>query len=144
VIVDTSAVLAIVFAEEGYETLVVALSEAASAGIAAPNVAEAGIVLRARLGNKAPGLIERFLQELRIEVIPFDEAHVAVAVEAFWRYGKGRHRAALNFGDCMSYAVAKLADAPLLYVGDNFSHTDIAPAVRFGVSIAPSHHPAVL
>lgn len=128
-IVDTSAVLAIVFAEEGYEALITALSDAASAGIAAPSVTEAGIVLRARLGNKAPGLIERFLQELHIEIIPFDEAHVAVAVEAFSRYGKGRHRAGLNFGDCMSYAVAKLADAPLLYVGDDFAHTDIISAL---------------
>jgi ribonuclease VapC len=128
VIVDTSAVLAIIFAEPGYEALLAALTEAESAAIAAPSVAEAGIVLSARLGNKAPGLIERFLQELRIDVIPFAESHVSVAVDAFRRYGKGRHRAGLNFGDCMSYAVAKLAAAPLLYVGDDFGHTDISSA----------------
>ena len=127
-IVDTSAVLAIIFAEPGYEDLIAALTEAESAGIAAPSVAEAGIVLSARLGNKAPGLVERFLQELRIDVIPFAESHVSVAVDAFRRYGKGRHRAGLNFGDCMAYAVAKLAAAPLLYVGDDFGNTDVSSA----------------
>jgi ribonuclease VapC len=130
VIVDTSAVLAIVFAEEGYETLVASLTRAASAGIAAPSIAEAGIVLSARLGNKAPGLIERFLQELRIDAIPFEAEHATLAIEAFRRYGKGRHRAGLNFGDCMAYAVAKLADAPLLCVGGDFRHTDLTLALE--------------
>jgi ribonuclease VapC len=128
-IVDTSAILAIVFAEPGYEHLVSALTEATSVGIGAPSVAEAGIVLSARLGNQAHGLIERLLQELRIDVIPFEGLHAPVAVDAYRRFGQGPHRAGLNFGDCMSYAIAKLADAPLLFVGEDFRLTDMPSAL---------------
>jgi ribonuclease VapC len=135
VIVDTSAVLAIVFQERGYERLIGALVDASACGMAAPSVAEASIVLTARLGSRAPGLIERFLQQFRIEVVPFGDAHVGVATDAFRRFGKGRHAAGLNFGDCKAYAVAKVADVPLLYVGEDFSHTDLAPA------IAPATNP---
>ena len=127
-IVDTSAVLAIVFAEAGYEDLVGVLTEAPSAGIGAPTATEAGIVLGARLGARSAGLLERFLQEFRVEVVPFVDPHIRVAVDAFQRYGKGRHPAGLNFGDCMAYAVAKLADAPLLYTGEDFARTDIESA----------------
>jgi ribonuclease VapC len=127
-IVDTSALLAIVFAEPGYEVLVRRLTEADGAAMGAPSVTEASLVLFARLGSKSHGLMERLLAEFRIEVIPYSDVHVSAATEAFRRFGKGRHRASLNFGDCMAYAIAKLADAPLLYVGDDFSHTDIASA----------------
>jgi ribonuclease VapC len=129
VIVDSSAVLAIVFSEAGYEDLVTALTRGDPVAIAAPSVAEAGIVLSARLGDRSPGLIDRFIQEFRIEVVPFTEDHAPVAVDAYRRYGKGRHPAGLNLGDCMVYAVAKLADAPLLYVGDDFATTDLASAL---------------
>jgi ribonuclease VapC len=129
VIVDTSAVLTVIFAEPGYDAIVVALAGERGAAMGAPSVTEAAMVLAARLGPKAPGLIERFLGEFEIDVLPFTAAHVQAAVTAFTRYGKGRHRAGLNFGDCMAYAVAKLADGPLLYVGDDFSHTDIVPAI---------------
>jgi ribonuclease VapC len=128
-IVDSSAVLAVIFAEGGYEKVLAELTKGSPAAIAAPTVAEAGIVLSARLGTKSAGIIERFLQEFRIDVVPFAEAHVGIAVEAYRRYGKGHHAAALNFGDCIAYAVAKLADAPLLYVGNDFKRTDIRAAM---------------
>jgi len=64
-----------------------------------------------------------------VHVIPFAEDHGIVAVDAFLRYGEGRHRANLNFGDCLSYAVAILADRPLLSVGDDFRHTDVRTAL---------------
>ncbi len=74
------------------------------------------------------GSIARFLMEGSIATVPFGEDHYGVAVEAWLRYGKGRHKAALNFGDCMSYATAKLSDQPLLCTGEDFSFTDLTLA----------------
>jgi uncharacterized protein with PIN domain len=70
----------------------------------------------------------RFLQEAGLTVIPFSEEHWRIAVEAYWRFGKGRHPAGLNRGDCLTYAVARLSAQPLLFVGDDFSRTDLARA----------------
>ena len=128
-IVDTSAILSIVYAEAGHEELARLLVDSPGSGMAAPNAVEAGIVLAARLGSKSHGLMERLLAELRIELVPFEDVHVAIAVEAYRRFGKGRHSAALNFGDCIAYATARAANVPLLYVGDDFSKTDIESAV---------------
>jgi ribonuclease VapC len=74
-----------------------------------------------------PLLIE-LLSVMDVEVIPFTEAHSRAAVEAFLRFGKGRHPAALNYGDCLTYAVAATAGQPLLYVGEDFTQTGIARA----------------
>lgn len=71
---------------------------------------------------------ERFLQQFEVEEIPFTEAHWRIATDAFLRFGKGRHPAALNFGDCMTYATAKLAGEPLLFVGNDFAQTDLPRA----------------
>lgn len=73
-------------------------------------------------------LVAHFLEERGVEVIPFEERHWEVAVDAFDRYGKGRHPARLNLGNCMTYASARVADEPLLFVGNDFARTDIAPA----------------
>jgi ribonuclease VapC len=127
-IVDTSAVLAIVFREDGHERLVDALVRANGAAMSAPNAAEVGMVLSARLGPKADGILDKVATEFRIEVVPFTAAHASTATEAFRRFGKGRHAAGLNFDDCMAYATAKLAQAPLLYVGADFGQTDIESA----------------
>lgn len=70
----------------------------------------------------------RFLDDYRVTLLDFNERHVEAAVRAFVRYGKGRHPARLNYGDCMAYAIAKLAGAPLLFVGDDFVATDIEAA----------------
>src|SRR5690606_2465671 len=94
----------------------------------APTLAETGIVLQARLGGAADGMIERLLDELSIEEIPFGPVHWREAVDAYRRFGKGRHPAALNFGDCMTYATARLTGEPLLFTGDDFARTDIAAA----------------
>ena len=69
--------------------------------------------------------VREFVRDLKIVVIPFEEEHAREAAAAFARFGKGRHRAALNFGDCMSYAVAKLAGQPLLCTGADFARTDL-------------------
>ena len=94
-----------------YERLVEALGGASRAGVGAPTLTETGIVLSHRLRVDARGLLARFVQTAGVEVVPFGEAHFAAAVEAWWRFGKGRHAASLNFGDCLSYAVARLAGA---------------------------------
>ncbi|MEN8165312.1 MAG: type II toxin-antitoxin system VapC family toxin, partial [Acidobacteriota bacterium] len=101
--------------------------ENAQPGIGAPTLTETSIVLSARLDVDARTLMARFLDESGITVVPFGEAHYAAAVEAWLRFGKGRHPAQLNFGDCMSYAIAKVADQPLLCIGDDFVKTDLEP-----------------
>jgi ribonuclease VapC len=85
-------------------------------------------VLCSRLGHAGKTLLARFLQEAEIEVVEFVAEHWTVAADAYLAYGKGRHRAGLNFGDCMTYAVTKLAGEPLLCLGDDFPATDLEVA----------------
>src|SRR5688572_18888412 len=117
-IVDTSAFLSIVFREPGFEGLVDRLTSAERLAAGTPTLAETGIVLRARLGTAADGLLERMLDEFAIQEIPFGELHWREAVDAFRKFGKGRHQAALNFGDCLTYAATSLSGERLLFVGD--------------------------
>jgi len=128
VIVDTSALVGITFAEPGYQNLIAKLADAPSAGIGTPTLAETGLVLAARLGRDPRDLIIRLLDEFSIEQIPFGDHHWREAVDAYLRFGKGRHKARLNFGDCLTYAVARLANEPLLFTGDDFPQTDLALA----------------
>jgi ribonuclease VapC len=129
VIVDTSALVAIVIREPGHDTVLAKLgAPAAVAGMGTPTVAELGIVLSARLRLDARARVAELLDQLDITPVPFGEAHWREAVDAFWRFGRGRHPASLNFGDCLSYAVARLANEPLLFVGDDFAATDLKAA----------------
>jgi ribonuclease VapC len=125
VILDSSVVIAILLKQPGYERLRDRLAAAEWAGIGTPTVVESSLVLCARLGRVGKTLLARFLEEAEIEVVGFTADHWTVAADAFIRYGKGRHQAALNFGDCMTYAVAKLAGEPLLCLGDDFPATDL-------------------
>lgn len=127
-ILDTSVIVAIALREPGYEHLVSKLRSANTIGIGTPTLTETGMVLSARLGVEPQALLDRFLRDFRVVEVVFGEPHWREALEAFRRYGKGRHPAALNFGDCLSYATAKLAEHPLLFVGDDFSRTDIEAA----------------
>ena len=127
-IVDTSAIVAIVLREPGWENVTARLGAAEAPGIGAPTLAEAGLILTAKMGTKGRIVLSRLLQEAGLTVIPFAEEHWRVAVEAYARFGKGRHAAALNFGDCLTYAVTRLAGQPLLFVGDDFSKTDLPSA----------------
>ncbi len=127
-IVDTSALVAITFAEPGYQELVAKLAGAPSTGIGTPTLAETGVVLAARLGHDSRDLVIRLLDEFSIEEIPFGDRHWREAVDAYLRFGRGRHKARLNFGDCLTYAVARLANEPLLFVGDDFPETDLEAA----------------
>lgn len=127
-IIDSSAVVAVFLQERGYEDVTAKLLAARARAIGAPTTAECGIVLSAKLKTDVVGILSRFLQELDVVVVPFGDDHWREATDAYTRYGRGRHPAGLNFGDCMTYAVARLADEPLLCVGDDFRHTDLTLA----------------
>jgi ribonuclease VapC len=128
-VVDTSALMAILFQESDAPRYTEALAVAAPCRIASPTWVEAGIVIEVRYG--AAGLLE--LDELAIEsdlaIVPFTSDHARVAMAAFRHYGKGRHRASLNYGDCFSYALAKASGEPLLFKGNDFIHTDVTAAI---------------
>jgi ribonuclease VapC len=125
---DSSALVAVLFAEPGYLDLVDRILEADHVRVGAPTLAEASLVLAGRRRSPAAGEIEGLVKEMAITVVPFGEAEWRAAVDAFRRFGRGRHRAALNFGDCLSYASAAVAGDTLLFVGDDFHQTDIRPA----------------
>ncbi len=127
-IVDTSALLAIVFQDSGYEDVLDRILSAPVVAAGSPTLAEAGIVLHARLGAGAHGLLERLLDELAIEEISFWSVHWREAVEAYREFGKGQSPAGLNFGDCLTYAVARLSGEPLLFMGEDFRQTDLESA----------------
>ena len=124
-ILDSSAIVAIMFKEPGYEQLLDAVSNAEQIGIGAPTLVECAIVISARLKQDARGLLSRFLEEAGVTIIPLTDAHYGIAVGAWLKFGKGRHPASLNYGDCLAYAVAKLSGMPLLCVGNDFRQTDI-------------------
>jgi len=128
VILDSSAIVAVLLAEPGFERLLDRIASAEAAGVGAPTLVEAAIVVSSRLGKDARPMLNEFLREAEIEVIPFLGDHFDAALDAFLRYGKGRHPAGLNFGDCLAYAAASLAGLPLLYAGNDFTATDITPA----------------
>lgn len=98
-------------------------------GVGAPTLAETGIVLAARLGAEARPTLAMLVEELGLSVVPFEAIHAREARQAFLRYGRGCHPARLNFGDCLTYAVAKVAGQRLLFVGSDFAQTDLEPAL---------------
>jgi ribonuclease VapC len=130
VIVDSSALVALLHKEKGYERLLEALLTArVSPRMASPNFVETAIVVD---GRRDPALSRRFddlIEKFGIEVVPFTAEHARIAREAYRDFGKGSgHPARLNFGDSMAYALASSAREPLLFVGDDFPHTDIEAA----------------
>lgn len=124
-ILDSSAVVPVLLGHPGHEQIFEVLAGADALGMGAPTLSETGIRLAARLSVDPTGLLGRFVQEYGVRVIQFAEPHWWEAMDAFWRFGKGRHRAELNFGDCLTYAVARLAHEPLLCLGDDFALTDL-------------------
>jgi ribonuclease VapC len=127
-IVDSSAVISILFEEDGSDQLVNALASASLVAIGAPTLFETEMVAVGRFDLHGRALVAQFLERWGVEVTPFLDTHRKVAIDAFIRYGKGRHPAALNYGDCMTYATARLTELPLLCTGDDFAQTDIAVA----------------
>jgi ribonuclease VapC len=127
-ILDSSAVMAILFREKGYRRLGEAMTSFDGLAIGAPTLFETGMVAVGAFGGRGHRLVSQFVEDWEVEVVPFEERHWRVAVAAFGRYGKGRHPAALNYGDCMTYASARVAGMPLLFVGEDFARTDLEPA----------------
>jgi ribonuclease VapC len=128
VIVDSSAIVAVVFQEQGYESLLGKLEVSPSTGMGAPTIVETGIVLAARMRSDPIDLMARLLDTFNIVEVPFGEPHWREAVRAYLRFGRGRHPAGLNFGDCLAYAIARVAEEPLLFTGRDFARTDIEAA----------------
>ena len=125
-VLDTSALIAIALGEPSREPLLDALVTAADRVLSSVSLLEAGMVLRARLGESAVSLLNQLVDELVSEVVPFDEIQARLAITAFGRFGKGMgHRAQLNFGDCAVYALAVSRGEPLLATGDDFAATDL-------------------
>lgn len=127
-VLDSSAIVAIYLREPGYEQLLEKINAAPLTVIGVPTVLEAGMVLTARAHRDARPILRSFLRHAQTEIVPFNEEHLDAALTAFVRFGRGRHRAGLNFGDCMSYAIASVAEMPLLFTGNDFARTDIQPA----------------
>lgn len=127
-IVDSSALVAVIFQEPDYEIIIDKLVESSATGIGTPTLVETGIILDARLRKDSRFLLTRMLDEFNIVEVPFGESHWRESLVAYRRFGRGRHRANLNFGDCLSYAVVRLASEPLLFVGKDFAATDLPSA----------------
>ncbi len=126
--VDSSALVAILFAEPGYLDLVDRILAADHVRVSAPTLVEASLVLAGRRRSAAADEVDALVRELGVTVVPFGETEWHAALTAFLRFGRGHHRAALNFGDCLAYGAAAAAQDSLLFVGEDFSATDITPA----------------
>lgn len=128
IVVDSSAVVALLLGEPEAPRVEAALASSLRCLLPAPCHVELSLVLSRVQEAPGLGLLDQMVARGSLEVHPFTEAHARAARAAFLRFGKGRHPAALNFGDCMSYAVARTEGLPLLFVGDDFARTDVAAA----------------
>ena len=124
---DSSALIAILFGEHGHLDLIDRILAADHVRVGTPTLVETSLVFAGRRRTTAVGELEGLLRELDVTLVPFGEREWRAAAEAFLRFGRGRHKAALNFGDCFAYAAADAANDSLLFVGDDFALTDITP-----------------
>jgi ribonuclease VapC len=127
IVVDTSAVVAVLFGEPGTERLRDVLLQQPCTMTAATRV-ELGIVVEVKAGPAGTQLLDELLDRLEVRVVDVDADLASEAMASWRRFRKGRHRASLNFGDTFSYALAVRNDAALLFVGDDFTHTDVRVA----------------
>ena len=126
IVVDTSALVAALSGEPGGDRINEALAGSTASLMSAASYLECSIVLASRFGDDGVHDLRLCLHEAGIEIVPVDRDQADVALDAWTRYGKGRHGSALNFGDCFAYALASLRGARLLFVGDDFARTDVA------------------
>jgi ribonuclease VapC len=124
-VIDTSAFVVIIAREPEKEAMVNAIEIDASRFVSTATILEASVILLKRYGPDAVDDFDVLLARLNVQTIEFDEDQAHIAREAYARFGKGRHVAALNFGDCFVYALAKSRNEPLLFKGNDFSETDI-------------------
>jgi ribonuclease VapC len=127
IVVDSSAIIAAMLKEPGYERVADVIARAAACKISPVTLLEVTMVMSRTLGDPKAD-VATYLQQTSILLCPVDARHAELAQQAFLEYGKGRHAARLNMGDCFSYAAAKALNAPLLYVGGDFAKTDIRAA----------------
>lgn len=127
-ILDSSALIAVLLKEAEERRITAAILAAPSCFISAPTLLETAIMFERRIGDQGAAELDRLVASLAIGITPFTPAQAAIARQAFRRFGKGRHSAQLNFGDCFAYALAKDRGEPLLFKGSDFSQTDIAAA----------------
>ncbi|HYB48427.1 MAG TPA: type II toxin-antitoxin system VapC family toxin [Streptosporangiaceae bacterium] len=125
-VVDTSAAIAVILAEPGCDELTDHLENALARLMPAAIRVELGIVIEARLWPAGQDVVDRFLRDAKIDIVPVDADLAARAMSGWRRYGKGRHPAGLNFGDCFTYALAERTGHPILCIGEDFASTDIA------------------
>jgi ribonuclease VapC len=125
-VIDTSAIAAILFDEPERGDFTSRIGAAAICRLSAASYLEISMVALSRQGGLT--LLDTWIRENAIDIVPVDAAQVLAGRDAFARFGKGRHPAGLNYGDCFSYALAAVTGEPLLFKGDDFSRTDIAPA----------------
>src|SRR5271157_2875366 len=123
-VIDTSALVAIFLGVPERKLFLEHILQAEMKLISAANSLETGIVLEARRGEAAGRELDLFVVRAKLEVVPVDAEQAEIARAAWRRYGKGRHKAGLNYGDCFSYALAKVSGEPLLAKGDDFAQTD--------------------
>ena len=132
-IVDSSAILAILFREPGFEVFLQAILDSRPCSVSAASLVEISIVIESRGGDAVVLQWDSFLRTSGILVAPVTEEQAFIARQGYSDYGKGRHPAGLNFGDCFSYALAKATGEPLLFKGEDFRLTDVQPALPKGV-----------
>jgi ribonuclease VapC len=127
-VVDTSALVAILKVEPDASTLLRRLGNSGANRIATATLLEAQMVVISQLGEAGAPELELLMNRAQIQVMPFNADHMRWALHGWRHYGKGRHKAALNLGDCFSYGLAKAMDAPLLFKGEDFQYTDVKVA----------------
>lgn len=127
-VIDTSVLVAILAQEEDAERFANAIAASESLLLSAATLLEAGVVVTTKFGVGGGTSLDALLRAVKAEIVPFTEDHARLARDAFVRYGKGRHPASLNFGDCFSYALAKASAHALLFKGTDFSQTDLTTA----------------
>ena len=125
VVVDTSAVVAVLNGEPQADAIIGVLSDVDRRVMSAATLVELGIVMEARAGAAGALAVERFLREGNVTIVPLDRTHADRALEGWRRFGKGRHRAALNLGDCFTYGLATEMSAPVVCTGRDFAATDV-------------------
>ena len=127
-ILDSSAVVEVILKLPRWEYILEKVIAAKGIGIGAPTLVESALVIGSRLARHPTQIVSDFIREAEIEVISFTSDHYPIALDAYERFGKGRHPAGLNFGDCLTYSICSYARDSLLFIGQDFIQTDIKVA----------------
>ncbi len=127
IVFDTSAIIAMILGEPEHQLLVARMQTDDERAVSPVSIVEATMVL-SRIYSKPNEVLQEFVEKAKLQLSPVDSYHAGLAQHAFLEYGKGRHPARLNFGDCFSYATARALNASLLYTGGDFAKTDVRSA----------------